>query len=142
MFLAPSCSGPGESILITTLLGIPLGEPDGNSWRPPWGLSPTVVRRTRWLLSTTTRCSKKAPPSASAPRSSSLTDQAASKAVQSTRILQKFQKPRVNMTSTTSSTNSKKSNSQLSTMKPEFNPNSAHSRPKHSPNWKKTWKDY
>ena len=29
MFLAPSRSDLGESLLITTLLGIPLGEPDG-----------------------------------------------------------------------------------------------------------------
>ena len=29
MFLAPSHSDLGESLLITTLLGIPLGEPDG-----------------------------------------------------------------------------------------------------------------
>ena len=31
MFLAPSRSDPGESLLITTLLGIPLGEPDGKT---------------------------------------------------------------------------------------------------------------
>ena len=31
MFLAPSCSDLGESLLITTLLGIPLGEPDGKT---------------------------------------------------------------------------------------------------------------
>src|SRR6185436_9006477 len=31
MFLAPSRSDLGESLLITTLLGIPLGEPDGKT---------------------------------------------------------------------------------------------------------------
>ena len=31
MFLAPSHSDLGESLLITTLLGIPLGEPDGKT---------------------------------------------------------------------------------------------------------------
>ena len=31
MFLAPSRSDPGESLLITTLLGIPLREPDGKT---------------------------------------------------------------------------------------------------------------
>ena len=31
MFLAPSCSDLGESLLKTTLLGIPLGEPDGKT---------------------------------------------------------------------------------------------------------------
>ena len=31
MFLAQSRSDPGESLLITTLLGIPLGEPDGKT---------------------------------------------------------------------------------------------------------------
>ena len=31
MFLAPSRSNLGESLLITTLLGIPLGEPDGKT---------------------------------------------------------------------------------------------------------------
>ena len=31
MFLAPSRSDLGESQLITTLLGIPLGEPDGKT---------------------------------------------------------------------------------------------------------------
>ena len=79
-----------------------------------------IIRGTRWLLSTTTPCSKKAPPSASAPRSSSPTDQAALKAIRSTRILRKSQKPQDTTNSTTSSTNSKKSDSQLSTTKPEF----------------------
>ena len=31
MFLAPSCFDLGESLLITTLLGIPLGEADGKT---------------------------------------------------------------------------------------------------------------
>ena len=31
MFLAPSRYDLGESLLITTLLGIPLGEPDGKT---------------------------------------------------------------------------------------------------------------
>ena len=31
MFLAPSHSDPGESLLITTLLGIPLGEPNSKT---------------------------------------------------------------------------------------------------------------
>ena len=40
MFLAPSCSDLGESLLITTLLGIPLGEPDGKT---PTATAPPMV---------------------------------------------------------------------------------------------------
>jgi len=61
-------------------------------------------------------------------------DRAASKAAQSTKIFQKFQKLQNGMNSTNSSINSKKSDSRTSTMKPEFNTNSARSKPKHSPN--------
>ena len=66
----------------------------------------------------TTQCSKKAPPSASAPGFSSPTDQEASKAERATRTLLKFSQ--VTMNSTISSIDSKKSDSQLSTAKPEF----------------------
>ena len=35
LYFAPSRSDLGESLLITTLLGIPLGEPDGKTPTPP-----------------------------------------------------------------------------------------------------------
>ena len=68
----------------------------------------------------TTRCLLKAPPSAWAPGSLSPTGQVVSKAVQSIKPLRKFQKLQVTTNSMTSSINSKKSDSQLSTIKPEF----------------------
>jgi len=58
-----------------------------------------------------------------------------------TKIFQKFQKLQNATNSTNSSINSKKSDSRTSATKPEFNPNSAQSEPKHSPSWKRTWKD-
>ena len=44
MFLAPSRSDLGESLLITTLLGIPLEEPDGKT---PTGTSKGIMDRRR-----------------------------------------------------------------------------------------------
>ena len=89
-----------------------------------------IVRRIRWLLSTTILCLKKALPFASALGPSSPTDQAASKAAQSTKILQEFQKLQNDANSTNSLINSKKSEFRTSTTKPEFNPNSIQSKPK------------
>ena len=45
------------------------------------------------------------------------------------------------MNSTNSLINSKKSDLRTSTTKPGFNPNSTQSKPKHSPNWKRTWEN-
>ena len=46
MFFAPSCFDLGESLLITTLLGIPLGEPDGKT---PTGGPPSPAHENQFI---------------------------------------------------------------------------------------------
>ena len=101
-----------------------------------------IVERTRWLLSTTTGCSKKVPPFTSALGPLSPKDWAPSKAAKPIKIPQKLRKLQNAENSTSSSINLKKLNFRTSTTKTRFNPNSTQSEQRRSPNWKRIWKDY
>ena len=123
MFLAPSSSRAVDPYLQPVLLRVSLSRLGGKTptaGAPGRGFGEFIGEFDGQLQ--TSVVPDEAQRSSSALGSPSPTDRAASKAAQSTEILQKFQKPQNNANSTNSLINSKKSEFRTSTTKPEFNP--------------------